>query len=144
MSKTRTTVLGRVKSSSLVMSTISKRLAAFVDSLLPGSQQQCMNHVVLAANAARRDGAWSAGFGLVPGGGPDEPAEGVSWRPFAIDDARQAGVREEALQVAEKKLAEVTKPRWWEKAPRAPDRLGALGSPPLFAAAAAERLVDKA
>ena len=47
------------------------------------------------------------------------------WR--AIDDARQAGVREEALQVAEKKLAEVTKPRWWEKAPRAPDRLGQLG-----------------
>ena len=36
------------------------------------------------------------------------------WR--AIDAARHAGCREEALQVAEKKLADITTPSWWQRA----------------------------
>ena len=36
------------------------------------------------------------------------------WR--AIDAARHAGCREEALQPADKKLADITTPSWWQRA----------------------------
>ena len=49
------------------------------------------------------------------------------WR--AIDAARHAGCREEALQVAEKKLADITTPSWWQRAaePAPVESTGAQG-----------------
>ena len=37
------------------------------------------------------------------------------WR--AIDAARLAGCREGALQLADKKLADITTPNWWQRGP---------------------------